>query len=145
MLVISCFCSTAQASPSRRHLQPPSTPPGALQPLQGLTKILRALTFAGHLAHPHQSVEVALCSICDTWKHGSSGHQIKGAELKRYLLQLCNPPRQPPPTLERQGRAWERKKEQQAEMDTRQEKKEALWRQLQETDKAKVANFKHNE
>lgn len=67
-----------------QHLlvQPPSTPPGALQPLRGLTKILRALTFAGHLAHPHQSVEVALCSICDTWKHGSIGHQIKGAELK---------------------------------------------------------------
>lgn len=82
-------------------VQPPSTPPGALQPLRGLTKILRALTFAGHLAHPHQSVEVALCSICDTWKHGSIGHQIKGAELKLCLLQLCNPPLQPPPPPER--------------------------------------------
>lgn len=78
----------------------------ALQPIQGLTKILRALTFAGHLAHPHQSVEVALCSICDTWKHGSIGHQIKGAELKLSLVQLCNPPPQLPPK-ERQGWPWE--------------------------------------
>ncbi len=76
-------------------VQPPYSPPGELQPLRGLTKILRALTFAGHLAHPHQSVEVALCSVCDTWKHGSIGHQIKGAELK-CLLQLCTPPLQPP-------------------------------------------------
>lgn len=98
-LVTTCFyfCST---NPSHRHTaclcNPPSAPLGAVQPLQGLTKILRALTFAGHLAHPHQSVEVALCSICDTWKHGSIGHQIKGAELKRPLLQLCNPPLKDP-------------------------------------------------
>lgn len=91
--VIASFYLAAQPLPSHHLLvQPPFTPLGAVQPLQGLTKILRALTFAGHLAHPHQSVEVALCSICDTWKHGSIGHQIKGAELKRPLLQLCNPP-----------------------------------------------------
>lgn len=68
---------------------PTTTYQGEPLPLPGLTNILRALTFAGHLAHPHQSVEVALCSICDTWKHGSIGHQIKGARLKR-LLQLCS-------------------------------------------------------
>lgn len=103
--VSTCFCFEAQTLPSPHHLlvQPPFTPLGAVQPLQGLTKILRALTFAGHLAHPHQSVEVALCSICDTWKHGSIGHQIKGAELKRPLLQLCNPPQRSHPAHSCEG------------------------------------------
>lgn len=87
---------------------PPFTSSGEPLPLPGLTKILRALTFAGHLAHPHQSVEVALCSICDTWKHGSIGHQIKGAELN-CLLQLCNRSLQPSAPTERQARAWELK------------------------------------
>lgn len=121
-------------------MQPPSTPPGALQPLQGLTKILRALTFAGHLAHPHQSVEVALCSICDTWKHGSIGHQIKGAELKRSLQPSPTGPAHPREVSLGMGN-----KEQQAEMDTRQEKKEALWSQLEETDEATQTHLKCNE
>lgn len=96
---ITCFCFAVPTVPSHHLLvQPPFTPLGAVQPLQGLTEILRALTFAGHLAHPHQSVEVALSSICDTWKHGSIGHQIKGAELKRPLLQLCHPPLKVPPS-----------------------------------------------
>lgn len=104
-------------------MQPPFSPLGAVQPLQGLTKILRALTFAGHLAHPHQSVEVALCSKCDTWKHGSIGHQIKGAELKRPLLQLCNPPlKGPNPAHSCQG-GHGKTKALQAEMETRREKK----------------------
>lgn len=120
ILVVSCFYSTPRAIPSTTlFVQPPSTPPGALQPLRGLTKILRALTFAGHLAHPHQSVEVALCSICDTWKHGSIGHQIRAAELKWCIHQLCNPPLQPP----REVRLAMGNKERQAEMETRQEKK----------------------
>lgn len=117
------LCST---NSSHRHTaclcNPPSSPLGAVQPLQGLTEILRALTFAGHLAHPHQSVEVALCSICDTWKHGSIGHQIKGAELKRPLLQLGNPPLKIPtrPTV---AQGWATgNKALQAEMETRQEK-----------------------
>lgn len=63
--MICCFCSSTPPPPRR-----------GLLPLQGLTKILRALAFAGHLAHPHQSVEVALCRECDTWKHGSIGRQI---------------------------------------------------------------------
>lgn len=36
-------------------------------------------------------------------------------------------------------------KERQAEMDTRQEKEEALWRQLEQTDTAKETQLKHNE
>lgn len=124
--VQSSPASTLRHKPFHHHttcfVQPPFTPLGAVQPLQGLTKILRALTFAGHLAHPHQSVEVALCSICDTWKHGSIGqHQIKGAELKSPLLQLCNPPLKVPtrPIVVRVGTG---NKALQAEMETRQEK-----------------------
>lgn len=78
--------------PIHTHNQPsipsgmsPCNPPlphkGSCNPLLpqlGLTKILRALTFAGHLSHPHQCLEVALCSKCDTWKHGSIGRQIRG-------------------------------------------------------------------
>lgn len=36
-------------------------------------------------------------------------------------------------------------KERQAEMDTRQEKEKALWRQLEQTDTAKETQLKHNE
>lgn len=133
-LVTTCFyfCST---NPSHRHTaclcNPPSAPLGAVQPLQGLTKILRALTFAGHLAHPHQSVEVALCSICDTWKHGSIGHQIKGAELKRPL--------QPSPKRSQLGpqlRGWARETKR-YRRKWRPGEKKALWRPLQRTDEAK--------
>lgn len=99
-MVISCFCSHPHPPPD---VQPPSTLPGVLQSLPGLTKILRALTFAGHLAHPHQRVEVALCSICDTWKHGSIGHQIKGAEL--IVTSSAQQPFLWPP--KRWGWAWE--------------------------------------
>lgn len=137
------LCST---NPSHRRTaclcNPPSSPLGAVQPLQGLTKILRALTFAGHLAHPHQSVEVALCSICDTWKHGSIGHQIKGAELKRPLLQLGNPPLKIParPTVakggQRETKRYRRK--------WRPGKKKALWRPLQRTDEAKEDHLKQD-
>lgn len=51
----------------------------ALQPDLQLTKILRAVTLAGQLAHPHQSVEVALGCKCHTWKHGSICCQKGGA------------------------------------------------------------------
>ena len=100
----------------RLLVQPPSTPSGVLQPLRGLTKILRALTLAGHLAHPHQSVEVALCSICDTWKHGSIGHQIKGASSALQPSPTALPPN-------REVRLGMGNKDRQAEMETRQEEK----------------------
>lgn len=60
------------------------------------------MAFAGHLAHPHQSVEVALCSISDTWKHEAVG--ISGLQ-HRHLTPMGN--------KEQQAEGWKpgRKKE----------------------------------
>lgn len=82
-----------------------------LRSLQGLTKILRAVTFAGHLAHPHQSIEVALGSVCDTWKHEAVGG-VKTVSTR-------SPQTAAPPEV----KVSKANKEQQVEMETRQEKK----------------------